>query len=164
MNNYYDEIDEIDEKYEYDDKEWERIYGRFKNDFNRAKKYNKPFNELMIDIINDMKLDAKEFASRTTLNEMYFTRVQSPGYQPKMHNLITICMGLNFDMPMTLTLLEPLGRSFIKTNKVHYAYCRLITDYRGASIEKCNEILKRFGIDENDWLGSGNKRYKRYEK
>ena len=79
--------------------------------------------------------------------------MQAPGYQPKMYNLITICMGLGFDMPMTLTLLEPLGRSFIRTNKVHYAYCRLITDYRGASIEKCNEILKRFGISENNFLG-----------
>jgi len=147
------DIDDIDEKYEYDDEEWKRIYGRFKEDFNKTKRLNKPFNELMIDIINDMKLTPKEFAERTTLNEVYFSRMQAPGYQPKMYNLITICMGLGFDMPMTLTLLEPLGRSFIRTNKVHYAYCRLITDYRGASIEKCNEILKRFGISENNFLG-----------
>lgn len=159
-----DDIDDIDEKYEYDNKEWERIYGRFKDDFNRTKRHNKPFNELMIDIIDDMGLDAKEFAYRTTLNEMAFSRIQRPNYQPKMYTLITICMGLGFDMLMTLTLLEPLGRSFIKTNKVHYAYCRLITDYRGASIEKCNEILRRFGIDENNLLGFDNKRYKRYNK
>ena len=77
------DIDDIDEKYEYDDEEWKRIYGRFKEDFNKTKRLNKPFNELMIDIINDMKLTPKEFAERTTLMKCIFPECKHQGINLK---------------------------------------------------------------------------------
>ena len=74
-------------------------------------------------------------------------------YMPNMRSIIAFCIACNLDMLMTITLLESLGLSFKKTDPVHYAYCYLIVNCRGESIDKCNEILKDLKIEEKYFLG-----------
>ena len=59
---------------------------------------------------------------------------------------------------MTQALLYSLGLGFNRFSKRDYAYTFLLTRCRGKTIDECNQILEKLGIEQKYWLGSYAKR------
>ncbi len=139
----------------YSYSEWEKVEKDFHRDFANSTKYNKSFGEMIGEVLegeSDMS-----FADKTELsaNMLYRLRKQVDEKDPPQRNtLISVCIGYNLDLMMTQALLHSLGLDFNRFNKRDYAYSFLLTRCRGKSINECNEILERLGIEEKYWLGS----------
>jgi hypothetical protein len=87
---------------------------------------------------------------------MAFTRLKN-GNIPEMNVLISVCIAFEIDVQNTLTQLNSAGYSFKMTDRVHYAYYFLITNYSGRNISECNEILIKIGIAEKHLLRENSK-------
>ena len=139
--------------YTYD--EWVKLEKEFLNDYETSTTYNKPFSELISEILDGETYTT--FAEKTNLsaNMLYRLKKQVDEKDPPQRNtLVSVCVGYNLDLMMTQALLYSLGLGFNRFSKRDYAYTFLLTRCRGKSIDECNEILKGLGIEEKYWLGS----------
>ncbi len=69
--------------------------------------------------------------------------------------IMSVAVGYHLDINMVLALLELNGSGFNRFNDRDYAYTYILTRHRDKDIDECNEILKKLGIRETYWLGSG---------
>lgn len=139
--------------YSYD--EWEKLEKQYKNDFEKSQKYNKSFRTLIREIL-DGETDMS-FAYKTELSLNMLSRLKNQVDEtdpPKMYTLISVCVGYDLDLLMAQALLHSLGLGFNRNKKQDYAYSFLLTRCRGKSIQECNEILEKLGIEPKFWLGS----------
>ena len=98
----------------------------------------------------------KSFADTTQLsaNMLYRLKKQVDEKDPPQRNtLITVAVAYNLDLMMTQALLYSLGLGFNRFSKRDYAYTFLLTRCRGKSINQCNDILEKLGIEEKYRLG-----------
>lgn len=98
----------------------------------------------------------KSFADKTQLsaNMLYRLKKQVDEKDPPQRNtLITVAVAYNLDLMMTQALLYSLGLGFNRFSKRDYAYTFLLTRCRGKSIDECNDILEKLGIEEKYRLG-----------
>lgn len=138
----------------YSKEEWEKLEAEFQKDFEMSAKCNKPFRELISEILKGETYT--KFAERTQLspNMLYRLRTQVDVKDPTSRNtIISVCVAYKVDLMMTQALLSSLGVGFNRFIKRDYAYTFLLTRCRGKSIDECNEILKKMGIEEKYWLG-----------
>lgn len=145
--------------YSYD--EWRKIERQFQDDYDNSTKYNKSFNELINEILQDETL--MSFMSKTGLGQSMFYRLKNQVNEndpPYMYTLISFCVGYNLDLMMAQALLHSLGLDFNRHNKRDYAYSFLLTRCRGKSIDECNDILEKLGIPQKYWLGEHKKKEK----
>ena len=112
----------------YTYEEWEKLEKEFLNDYEKSTVYNKSFGELISEILECETY--MSFAEKTHLSE----------------NM------------MTQALLYSLGLGFNRFSKRDYAYTFLLTRCRGKTIDECNQILEKLGIEQKYWLGSYAKR------
>lgn len=139
--------------YSYD--EWEKIVKQFERDFANSTKYNKPFTEMIGEVLEGETY--KSFADKTKLCENQFQRLRKRVDEkdpPQRNTLISVCVAYDLDLMMAQALLHSLGLDFNRFNKRDYAYTFLLTRCRGKSVDECNEILKELGIEEKYWLGT----------
>lgn len=128
---------------------------RFEEKYEMLRSLNEPLHEKMKKIFEIKKVDVGKFTECTQLGRHYYYKFQEPGYIPMMSALVSVCMGLNLDLPVAESLLAPTKFSFNYTNRVHCAYMFLLTQYQGLCIEDCNKILRSLGItDEASLLGT----------
>lgn len=127
-----------------------------KDDFEESYKIlcetNQPFHIKMQRIFELKKINASIFADRTCLSRNYYKNFKKEGYIPKMKTFISVCMGLNLDLPAAESLLASLSLGFEKTSRLDCAYMFLLTHYQGLCIEDCNTILRDLGINEPKYL------------
>lgn len=138
--------------YEY--KEWEKIENEFRKDYEKSTKYNKSFQTLIREILENET--ERSFADKTELSENMLYRLKNQVDEkdpPQRSTLISVCVGYNLDLMMAQALLYSLGLGFSRNNKRDYAYSFLLTRCRGKSISECNEILKKLDIEEKYYLG-----------
>lgn len=139
--------------YTYD--EWVKLEREFLKDYETSTKYNKPFSELIGEILEGETY--MTFAEKTHLSENMLYRLKKQVDEkdpPQRNTLVSVCVGYNLDLMMTQALLYSLGLGFNRFSKRDYAYTFLLTRCRGKNIDECNEILKELGIEERYWLGS----------
>lgn len=116
---------------------------------------NEPFYIKMSKILDLKKINASIFTERTELHRNYYNKFKSPKYIPRMSTFISMCMGLNLDLPTAESLLASLSLGFEKTNRLDCAYMFLLTHYQGLCIDDCNRILKDLGFtDKKNLLGT----------
>lgn len=97
------------------------------------------------------------FAYKTEFSPNMLSRLKNQVDEtdlPKMYTLISVCVGYDLDLLMAQALLHSLGLGFNRNKKRDYAYSFLLTRCRGKSIQECNEILEKLGIEPKFWLGS----------
>lgn len=116
---------------------------------------NEPLHEKMKKIFKIKKMNPRKFVEYTGLGRHYYYNFQEEGYIPMMFALVSVCMGLNLDLPTAESLLAPTKFSFNYTNRIHCAYMFLLTHYQGLCIDDCNFILRSLGINDTaDLLGT----------
>lgn len=122
--------------------------------------YDKNFNhnkqqlsypELVEQLINDFHINKINFMGKTGLDDKSFDRFKK-GKIPSLKKLILICVVFEIDIQSLIGLLRALGRTFNLTDPVHYAYYKLVEDYKGHNVDECNELLRKIGITENKYL------------
>ena len=69
-----------------------------------------------------------------------------------MKVLVAFCIAYEIDMPVVEVLLHSAGYALRLSDKVHFAYYFLLTDYSGRSIAECNELLEQLKIGKTDLL------------
>lgn len=134
---------------------------QFNKDFNTYNENVQSFSELISNIL--VHETAGTFERKTGLSQNMLSRMKnqiSKKDPPKRNTLMSVCVGYNIDLPLASRLFDSLGVAFSYQSKRDYAYVFLLTECRGKSIDECNEILERLGIEECYWLGS-HARYKR---
>jgi len=148
------------------------MYNDFMQDYERTLKHNQRFGAIMSKIMKEEFayefLDDHTLIKRKITNKIIFQRVTklstsvydritakegNNDYIPSMVTLMTLCVVYSLDMPMVITLLDSLGLRFKRTNVVHHAYCYLIANCRGKSIDDCNKVLQELNIDKKYHLG-----------
>lgn len=119
---------------------------------------NEPFHKKMDTIFKMKKITSYTFVEKTKLNRQYYSKFRAEGYIPRMDTFISMCMGLNLDLPTAESLLASMRLGFDKTDRRHCAYMFLLTHYQGLCIDDCNKILRKLGFDdEKHLLGTFNK-------
>lgn len=139
--------------YSYD--EWVKLEKEFWEDYEKSTKYNKSFSELISEILDGETY--MSFAEKTRLSEnmLYRLKKQVDEKDPTQRStIISVSVGYHLDLMMTQALLYSLGVGFNRFNKRDYAYTFLLTRCRGKSIDECNNILEKLGIEKKYWLGS----------
>lgn len=148
-----DKKDEYLAGYTYD--EWEKLEQEFLNDYEKSTMYNKSFSELISEVLDGESYSS--FAEKTHLSENMLYRLKKQVDEkdpPQRSTLISIAVGYNLDLMMTQALLYSLGLGFNRFSKRDYAYTFLLTRCRRKTIDECNEILEKLGIEQRYWLGS----------
>ncbi|MEY8284589.1 hypothetical protein AALA13_12280 [Lachnospiraceae bacterium 50-23] len=139
--------------YSYD--EWVKLEKEFLEDYEKSTKYNKSFSELISEILDEETY--MSFAEKTQLSENMLYRLKKQVDEkdpPQRNTLISVSVGYHLDLMMTQALLYSLGLGFNRFSKRDYAYTFLLTRCRGKSIDECNNILEKLGIEKKYWLGS----------
>lgn len=143
----------------YTYEEWEKLEKEFLNDYEKSTVYNKSFGELISEILECETY--MSFAEKTHLSENMLYRLKKQVDEkdpPQRNTLISVAVGYNLDLMMTQALLYSLGLGFNRFSKRDYAYTFLLTRCRGKTIDECNQILEKLGIEQKYWLGSYAKR------
>lgn len=128
--------------YTYD--EWVKLEKEFLNDYETSTTYNKPFSELISEILEGETY--MTFAEKTHLSENMLYRLKKQVDEkdpPQRNTLVSVCVGYNLDLMMTQALLYSLGLGFNRFSKRDYAYTFLLTRCRG-------KILARFLCKEEN--------------
>lgn len=125
---------------------------KFNSDYGLSLKINHTLKEQIETIIAEKNIDTVEFCNKTGYDSNRFYRMKR-GEAPSMVTLVTFCMAFDISIQNTVEILRSLGVTFSPTDKVHAAYCYLISECRGKSLYDCNEILKGLSISEKHYLG-----------
>lgn len=137
-------------------------YERFREDFKLSLENNTIFCDYIKHIMDSKGITIDELVEKSRLSKQTVHRLRSGkhrtmnnkvvDYLPEDKTLIAFCIACQLDMMNAMQLFGTLGRGFIPTSEVHYAYCYLITNCRGRTITECNEVLGQLGIEEKDLL------------
>lgn len=153
MNVSRDEKEEYLAGYTYE--EWDKLEKEFLLDYEKSTMYNKSFAELISEVLK--KESYMSFAQKTQLSENMLYRLKKQVDEkdpPQRNTLISVAVGYNLDLMMTQALLYSLGLGFNRFSKRDYAYTFLLTRCRGKTIDECNQILGKLGVEQKYWLGS----------
>lgn len=134
--------------------QWKEMEERFEKDFENSVKYNKPFSALINEVLKGET--AGKFEKRTGLTQNMLSRLKNrvDSANPSQKNtIITVCVAYDLDLMMAQALLYSQGSMLNRFNKNDYAYSFILTQCRGKSVDECNEILKKLGIEEGYLLG-----------
>ena len=143
----------------YTYKEWEKLEQEFMDDYEKSTRYNKPFSQLISEILDGETYSS--FAEKTHLSENMLYRLKKQVDEkdpPQRSTLISVAVGYGLDLMMTQALLYSLGLGFNRFSRRDYAYTFLLTRCRRKRVDECNEILGELGIEKRYWLGSYAKR------
>ena len=130
----------------------EKMQEEFEESYKILCATNEPFHVKMEKIFKLKKINVAVFSERTELHRNYYTKFTKEGYIPRMSTFISMCMGLNLDLPAVESLLASLSLGFDKTSRLDCAYMFLLTHYQGLCINDCNRILRDLGIHEYKYL------------
>ena len=99
-----------------------------------------------------MKRQCVQFISgfsktKTFLNKMNYSRVQSGTHNFTMRPLVAMGVGLGLSAEEMQDVLHLGGMHFIEGNLEHEALKYLFSAFYGRSIDECNEFLREVGVD-----------------
>lgn len=94
----------------------------------------------------------KEFYERTLLDRSVLTRIKKGKSRTTLRIVVTICIGLNLTPIASSELLHRAGYHLSEEYDEDYIF--LINNHYKSDIYECNEILKKRGVSEDDFLGS----------
>jgi len=138
---------------------------QFERDLDFSKQFDKNYSELICELMdkkavsdgqdNVLIQDRGQFSAITGLGPSTYDRIKrcSDDYVPSLSTFMTLCMVYDLDLAMALMLRESFGYGFNRRNRIHRAYCYLLTSCRGKSISYCNQVLKTLKIDKKYFLG-----------
>lgn len=127
---------------------YEKDRNQFEADYETTSSITSSFQEILKKLMEQKHTTIEQLAEQVGLNPRTIGRYREGIYAPGLQVVIAFCMVLNLDLRQSYELIRGLGLSLFGSRREHYAYLYLLQNYRGASIQKCNEILRSLGIDE----------------
>lgn len=141
----------------------QQIITRYKEDILNNQKMIKPFIEIIAEIIgNDTR---EEFMDKTGLSKDMYDNIKKQTTPHKKQTIVSVCVGYDAGIQIAEELLQSQGSYFNPHSKIDSAYILLLTEYRGKSVDECNELLERLEIKKEERLGvCARQPYKRKKK
>lgn len=162
-NEYEKEIAEKAIIQKYEKEREQQIIARFNEDILNNQKMIKPFTEIIMEIIGTDEWG--DFMNKTGLSKDMYYNIQNQSMPHKKRTIVSVCVGYDAGVQIAEELLQSQGSHFNPHSKTDSAYILLLTEYRGKSVDECNELLKRLEIEKADWLGVyARQPYKRKKK
>ncbi len=97
-------------------------------------------------LMDEMKVKEVDLAEATGLTEKTIQRMRNEiDYKPNIRSVVAVCIGLNL-YPKFSNLLLQLAGIFPRNNDEDRAYMFLINHYYDATVEECNDFLRRLNI------------------
>ena len=121
---------------------------RFTADYETTTSITSSFQDILKKLLKQKKMTTEELADQVGLNARTVGRYREGTYVPGLQVVIAFCMVLDLDFKQSQELLGSLGLSLFGSRREHCAYAYLLQNYRGASISKCNAILRSLGVPE----------------
>lgn len=153
-NEYEKEIAEKEIIQKHEKEREQQIIARYKEDVLNNQKMIKPFTEIIMDIIGTDTRE--EFMDKTGLSQDMYYNIKNQTAIDKPHHkntIVSVCVGYDAGIQIAEELLKSQGSLFNPHSKVDSAYILLLTEYRGKSVDKCNELLETLEIKKTDRLG-----------
>lgn len=127
---------------------YEKDQNQFEADYKTTSSITSSFQEILKKLMDQKHMTIEQLAEQVGLNPRTIGRYREGTYAPGLQVVIAICMVLNLDIKQSYELMGGLGLSLFGSRKEHCAYLYLLQNYRGASISRCNSILRSLGISE----------------
>ncbi len=117
--------------------------------FHTSKKINYEFFDALEKLLFERGITQELYMEKMMCERMSYWRFTHT--IPSLEKLTAFCIVFDIDIQNLSSLLLKLGVTFKLTDPVHYAYYKLVEDYKGHSIYECNLLLKQIGIP-NEYL------------
>lgn len=138
----------------YEEEHEQQIISRYKEDCLNNQKIIKPFRELFADIVGTDTYNDFQVKTGLGLSMFYALKDRTNKEDPcSKGTIVSICVGYNVGLQIAEELLRSLGSSFNPHGKRDSAYIVLLTEYRGKTVEECNELLEKLDIPKKYRLG-----------
>lgn len=125
----------------------ERWINNYFTNFHTSKKINYEYFEALETLLHDRGITPELYMEKMMCERMSFWRFTHN--IPSLEKLTAFCIVFDIDIQNLSSLLLKLGVTFKLTDPVHYAYYKLVEDYKGHSIYECNQLLKQIGISDD---------------
>lgn len=97
-------------------------------------------------LMDEMKIKEVDLAETTGLSEKTIQRMRNEiDYKPDIRTIVAVCIGLNL-YPKFSKLLLQLAGIFPRNTDEDRAYMFLVNHYYDATVEECNDFLRRLNI------------------
>lgn len=97
-------------------------------------------------LMDEMKVKEVDLAEATGLSEKTIQRMKNEiEYKPDIRSVVAVCIGLNL-YPKFSNLLLQLAGIFPRNTDEDRAYMFLVNHYYDATVEECNDFLRRLNI------------------
>lgn len=127
---------------------YEKDRNQFEADYKTTSSITSSFQEILKKLMDQKHTTIEQLAEKVGLNPRTIKRYRAGTYAPGLQVAIAFCMVLDLDLKQSYELIGGLGLSLFGSRKEHCAYLYLLQNYRGASISRCNSILRSLGISE----------------
>jgi len=135
-----------------ENKNVDNLVEKFNNDFETVGTINYSFAEMFNKLLDYKQITKEEFLEEVGLSEETFENYSKGKKDPSLRGLTAFCIAFEIDNNSFLTLLRAGGYSINFKKKRDCAYSFLMTDCMGMTLQECNEILKKIGLEEHDLL------------
>ena len=97
-------------------------------------------------LMDEMNVKEVDLAEATGLTEKTIQRMRNEiDYKPNIRSVVAVCIGLNL-YPKFSNLLLQLAGIFPRNTDEDRAYMFLVNHYYDATVEECNDFLRRLNI------------------
>lgn len=126
--------------------EEEQWINNYFTNFNTSKIINYEYFGALEELLRDRGITQELYMEKMMCERMAYYRFTHE--IPSLEKLTAFCIVFDVDIQNLSSLLFKLGVTFKLTDPVHYAYYKLVEDYKGHSIYECNLLLKQIGISD----------------
>ena len=135
-----------------DDKNIDNLVEKFNNDFETVGTITNSFAKMFNTLLEHKQITKEEFLEEVGLSEDTFDNYSKGKKDPSLRGLTAFCVAFEIDNNSFLKLLSAGGYSINCKKKRDCAYSFLMTDCMGMTLQECNEVLKKIGLEEHDLL------------
>lgn len=140
---------------EYEKKRMQEVLKRYNEDIERNKKIIKPFGQIVEDILGDDTYQQFEYKTGLSPNMFYELKKRiGKDNQCQKNTIVSLCVGYDLGLQIANELFCSEGSGLNPHSDRDLAYVMLLTEFRGKSIDECNEILEMLKIKPRDRLGT----------
>ena len=137
--------------------EVQRLVDSFENDFKEFASITPTFYQLASILMEDKHWTLETFMKKTYLDKSIYSRIMEPDSKKhkgefmresneSWNTVASFCVGMGVYIETAKKLFESAGLT-IHASKESFAYCFVIREMRGCSIDKCNAFLIQIGVE-----------------
>lgn len=101
------------------------------------------FGDSVVAHMNRIGISVEGLAEKADLSTKTIQRIRNElDYKPKFGTVVSICVGLQLPLPLSLDLVQKSGNVFMPGSQKHILYQWILSGMYLSPIEECNELMK----------------------